>query len=186
MVERTAVREVKQCFVLSDKAKALANRNITEFKDGLVELKNKVNEMSDSDLDSYPPLRSRVQEYNHLTWLWGAVSIDEIGVWPRAAGIPCELCLGSVRETASGIRKRGGVEALPVGADNRAKENIPGIINVAEVISKERLLSVIGLAGGIIRKPPHKRMRWDLDDGSVRSVAFALAGIESLNGFLGV
>jgi hypothetical protein len=176
---------VKECFVLSDKAKALANRNTAAFQGGLVALKKNVRGMSDRQLDSV--LGWRAQVYDALTWSWGAVSIDEIGVWPGAAGLPCELCLGSVRETALGILNMGGVEALPVGADNRAKENILGIMKVAEVISKERLLSVIVEVGGKHREtPPHKRMQWDLNDGSVRSVAFALVRIDRLNAFFGI
>lgn len=183
MLESTTVREVKQCFVLSDKAKKFANLNITEFQEGLGAFKKDVEEMSEQQLDSV--LDWRAPEYNRLTWRWGTVSIDEIGVWPGAAGLPERLCLGSVRETASGILKMGGVQALPVNGDTRARDSIPGMEAVAEVISNERLLSLIARAGGTYRKPPHERMRWDLDDGSVRSVALALVGIERLNAFFG-
>jgi len=91
LVEPTTVREVKECFVLSDKAKGLANRNREDFQKGLYPLKESVWKMSDSELDSYDALRTdprRVKDYNRHSWVWGALSIDEIGVWPGAAGLP--------------------------------------------------------------------------------------------------
>ncbi len=140
--------------------------------------------MSDSQLDSVLGWRAPV--YDRLVWRWGTVSIDEVGVWPGAGGLPSSLCMGSVRETASEIANMGGAQALAVSGDPRARDSIAGMIAVASVISNERLLSVIAVAGGTYRPtPPHKRMRWDLDDGSLRSIALTLAGIETLNAYFG-
>ncbi len=185
MSQPTTVREVKECFVLSEKAKALANLDVDKFRQGLEVLKNDVRKMSRLEVDGV--LRWRASLYDCLTWHWGAVTIDEVGVWAGAGGLPDVLCLGSVRETASAIVKSGGVQALPGRSDSRARDNIQGMMTVASLISKERLLSVIAEVGGTHRStPPYKRMSWDLNDGSLRSIALALSGIQTLNAFFGV
>lgn len=179
------MREVKECFVLSDKAKSLADLDPDKFQKGLGPLKEQVQGMTDPQLDSI--LGWRASHYDSLSWSWGNVSIDDSGVWLGAGGLPEEVCLGSVRETASLIKKMGGPGALPIPhGDRRAKDNIPGILRVASVISKERSLSVIADRGGTHRPISRCRtMRWDLCDGSVRAVGLALARVETLNAFFG-
>ena len=186
MPQPTTTREAKECFVLSDKAKVLANRDVSSFQKELVALKDVVHRMTNPQLDSVLDWRAPV--YDQLTWKWGTATIDEVGVWPMAGGLPADLCMGSARETATGIKKRGGIQALPVPyGDSRAKNNIPGMITIASVISKERLLSVIAEVGGTHRPtPPYLKQKWDLNDGSIRSVALALARMERLNAFFGV
>jgi len=127
----------------------------------------------------------RAPHYNSFSWTWGTLSSEETGVWLGAGGLPDTLCTGSVKETASSIMRMGGATAIPtVSTDRRAKDNIPGIMRVSTLISKERLLSVIADPGGTHRPtPPCKRMRWDLCDGSLRAVALALAGIETVSAF---
>ncbi len=180
------VREVKQCFILSDKAKSLANQDSAAFQKGLEPLKDQVQKMTDAQLDAFLASRSRHFHYDRLTWTWRSIRMDEAGVWFAAGGLPSGICLGSVKETASLIAKMGGPAKLATPySDHRAKDNLLGIVRVSSVISKERLLSVIGEVGGTHRGPPCKRMQWDLCDGSLRAVGQALSGLDTVNAFLG-
>jgi len=171
--------------VLSDKAKSLANLDPEQFQKQLEHLKAEVQKMSDSQLDLV--LDWRASHYGGRSWSWGSISIDEVGVWFRAAGLPDFLCLGSVRETASMITKLGGPLALPaLKKDRRAKDNLKGIIRVASVIANERALSLIADRDETHRPaPPCRRMLWNLCDGSVRAVGLALNGAGTLNAFFG-
>ena len=52
MPQPTTTREAKECFVLSDKAKVLANRDVSSFQKELVALKDVVHRMTNPQLDS--------------------------------------------------------------------------------------------------------------------------------------
>ena len=72
------------------------------------------------------------------------------------------------------------------GRDKRAVENIPGIVEVAAIISKIPLLAPIVVPAGFRRpSPPYRLMKGDIDDGSLRAVAFAIKGIERFKVYVG-
>ncbi len=77
MSQQTTIRESKECFVLSDKAKALESRDTTNFQKELAVLKDKVHQISNPELDSVLDWRAPV--YDRLKWSWGTTTIDEVG-----------------------------------------------------------------------------------------------------------
>jgi len=178
---------VKECFVLSDKAKSLANLDPPKFELELGSLIAQVKKLNDIDLDAFLASRSRAGHFDRYSWTLGEISTEEAGVWFTAGGLPDSVCFGSVWETAVLIRNMGGPECLPTPyQDHRAKDNLSGIIRMASIFPRERLLSIIAEPGGTHRNPPCKRMRWDLCDGSLRALGQALAGVKNVNAFIRV
>ncbi len=178
--------EVKGCFVLGEQGKNLAGLVGKDFQAGLGDLKYGVEAMGEAELDRemIEQPQWRKTDYDTFEWAYDTVSIDRVGIWYEAGGLPAEFCLGSVRDTANLLEARR-IESLPSLC--KAKSEVPVMRKVAAVIASERLLSAIAVPGGRRRPtPPRARMTWDLDDGSHRAIALALSGIESLNAYLGI
>ena len=121
-------------------------------------------------------------KYNELDWFFEQCSIDDLGVWYGAGELPLDWCIGSVRETTKHIKQAIHDKRCFPG---RAFENIPGIMKIIDVILNNELLAPIVVPGGTWRKEPCLKMKGDIDDGSMRTIAFALAGHEEFKVYLG-
>jgi hypothetical protein len=182
--------EVKRSFVASERAKTqLQNMTGTAFETGFMKIKDEICKLLESDLNklitrNWP---TRLNDYNRLAWYFEDCSIDDLGVWYGAGGLPEEWCIGSVRETARCLLEgRKELAHLKFSAlDKRALNNLPSIMNVADVIAKIPLLAPIALPAGTRRPtPPCRLMKGDIDDGSMRAIAFALKKIETFKAYV--
>jgi hypothetical protein len=180
--------EVKRCFVASEKVKNLLEKNEVDLQTILGEVKNEVLKMSEPELEREITWLPRLETYNKLVWYLEKCSIDDLGVWYGAAGLPETWCVGSLRETVHYIRD-GEKEITRIskyGRDKRAIEKIPKIVKVADKIVTNRLQIPIVVLGGTFRRPhPCHRMKWDIDDGNLRAIAFAIKGYETFDAYVG-
>lgn len=181
--------EVKRCFVAGEKGKErLQGKTGNAFQTILAEIEKEVLDMSEFELDcaiTWPP---RLRKYNELVWHFEECSIDDIGVWYGAGGLPADWCIGSVQDTAECVLK--GLKEIAriskYGRDKRAVNNLPAILEVVDIILNNRLLAPIVVPGGTWRpSPPCRKMKGDIDDGSLRAVAFAVKGYEKFNAYVG-
>jgi hypothetical protein len=176
--------EVKICFVASNKAKKLRGKKKSAFLAGLAEVEEEVKSMSENDLDMIisADWSPRLKKYNELVWYFEQCSIDDLGVWYGAGELPYDWCIGSVRDTARCIK-----QAIQEGKrfQGRAFKNIPGIVNVVDIILNSRLLAPIVVPGGTWRQPPCVKMKGDIDDGSIRAISFALIGHDKFKAYVG-
>ena len=176
--------EVKRCFVLSERARKLANKQGNEFVKGLDTIEKIIVSLKENELDDeirriWPP---RLNKYNELVWYYGKCSIDDMGVWRCARGLPREWTLGSVREAARYVEQ--AIEQGKLRGD--ASIAILGIMKLSDVIAERRLLSLILVPGGPRWGREYcRKMRWNVDDGSMRAIALALTGRTTLNAFVG-
>jgi hypothetical protein len=182
--------EVKRCFVASEKGKRLRGKGTEAFKLGFKEIEREVLGMSESSISNQisPDWPCRLHDYDRLTWYFEECSVDDLGVWPEAGGLPQVWCIESLRNTALCIMRnpKETIRLKVIGRDKRAVENIPGIVEVAAMISKIPLLAPIVVPPGLRRpSPPYRLMKGNIDDGSMRAIAFALKGIERFKVYLG-
>ena len=188
MAEEVLNTEVKRCFVVSNRAKGLAGFDRQHFLSCFQEIEQKVSHLNDVELDLEIDWQPRCNMLNSksLQWTFGKCSIDEIGVWVNregSGGLPREWCVGSVRDTAQAIKKN-----LKRKFSGRVFYAIQGIINIAEIIVGQRMLSIIAVASGLCyvrRHPPCKNVKYDIDDGCMRAIALALSDQEYINAFVG-
>jgi len=115
-------------------------------------------------------------------WYYEECSIDDLGVWYGAGELPEEWCIGSVRDTVRCIK-----QALKEGKRfrGRAFDNLSGIVKVVDIILNSQLLAPIVVSGGTWRHPPCLKMKGDIDDGSMRAIAFALTGHQEFKAYVG-
>jgi hypothetical protein len=180
--------EVKRCFVASERVKKLLEKSEVDLQTILDEAKNEASKMSEPELESRITDPTRLETYNRHVWHSEKCSIDDLGVWYGAAGLPETWCVGSLRETVNCILK-GEKEIARIskyGHDKRGVEEIPKIVKIADKIVNNPLQMPIAVLGGTPRRPsPCRRMKWDIDDGNLRAIAFAVKGYESFDVYVG-
>lgn len=180
--------EVKRCFVASEIVKGLLEKGEANLQTILDEAKNDVLKMSEPELDCKITWHPRLETYNRNIWYLEKCSIDDLGVWYGAVGLPKTWCVGSLRETVNCILK-GEKEIARIfkyGDDKRAVEKIPKILKIADKIVKNPLQIPIAVLGGTSRRPlPCNKMKWDIDDGNLRAIAFAIKGYASFDAYVG-
>jgi len=181
--------EVKKCFVVSEEGKErLRNKEGCAFQEELDKLVKEVQGRSEKELNQSITWPQRLDKYDELTWYFEECSIDDVGVWYPAGGLPETWCIGSVRETAQCIceNPKEIARISKQGNDKRAINNLPAIVKVANTILTSRYLTPIVVPGGTWRPtPPCTRMKGDIDDGSMRAIAFAIKGYEKFKAYVG-
>ncbi|KKS38804.1 MAG: hypothetical protein A3G49_00425 [Candidatus Sungbacteria bacterium RIFCSPLOWO2_12_FULL_41_11] len=188
--------EVKRAFVISQKMrfsrrkgkKYLPKLTEAEFLKKLKQAKTITNKLTERQLDKIiaDEYRKRADAYNNADWYRATVTTKEVGVWRRAGGLPPQWTCCSLSQTALRVKK--GLKRNSKRIRARSKRAIPRIMEFADVISREKCLSPIVFAGGTGtcgRKWCRKKMKGDVDDGCMRSIALALSGRKTLNVYFG-
>lgn len=171
--------EVKRAFVISDFAKNM----------DIVDAKKKVFSFSEKKIDSIisRKYKRRLVAYNAHDWFVATVSVDECGVWKRAGGLPLSWTNGNLADTARAVKTYTLSNFRRL--DRRAITAIPGIIRNRSLIEqKEPYLLPIGFTAGTgtgVRKYLRKKVKVDIDDGCMRSIAMAVTGKKSIKMYLG-
>ena len=186
--------EVKRAFVASQhirkfrlrKRRYLPKLNRGEFQKRLLRAKIYVQKLSEKQLDNIiaKEYKKRLRAYNSVDWHLGLVSIKEVGVWKKAGGLPLAWTKNSLAETAEKVAK--SLKKNDEKIARRAKRAIPRILNVLDLIEKEKYLYPIILPGGTMGRKKLKKMKGDIDDGCMRAIAIVFTGKKNLRTYIGI
>ncbi len=188
--------EVKRAYVISDFIGTKKNRRkhlnfVPEkiFKQKLRLVKIKTIKLKESQLNKIIAglWRKRLVAYNNSRWYLGEVKISEVGVWKKAGSLPLSWTNGSLSETAQKVKY-----ALNHNPELLKKRSRYGISNMLKtnihLLQKEKYLLPIIFKGGTGtngRKGLKKKLKGDIDDGSMRSIALAISGKKILKAYIG-
>ena len=130
--------------------------------------------------------KKRLHAYDGVDWYLGNVLTKEVGVWKGAGGLPTAWTRGSLSFTATKVRialRNGGR-----GMRKRSKRAIPSIIELQDIIKSDKyLLPIIFQSGaGTNGRRGLLKMKGDIDDGCMRSIAFAVTGDKNIKAYIGV
>lgn len=193
ILKKVAPIEVKRCFVISDfishqkyTRKQMANVSPAQYRKRVAHAKEVILELPEMMLDMIlkGEWAKRYRTYQKMQWHIAEMGTDELGVWKGAGGLPVTWTKGSLKETAQYVK-----EALahnPKQLKARSYTAIPGIIKTAlKTVQTEKYLYPIALPGGTYGRSGFKKMKGDLDDGCMRSIALAVSGKKKIKVYLG-
>lgn len=185
--------EVKRCFVISDFVshqkylkQAMQVKNKQQYLKQLAKAKKIILELPEAMLDMIikGEWAKRFRIYKKMEWYLGIVETSEVGVWKKAGGLPLSWTHGSLEETAGFVAKAFQENSKKL--TQRSKTAIPGILkNSLSVIQKEKYLFPIVLPGGAMGRKGLKKMKGDIDDGCMRSIALAVSGKKTIKVYIG-
>jgi hypothetical protein len=176
--------EIKRCFVMTHFIRkfGVAKKNSPDIPSqqkylvALEKSKKSINKLSEKQLDRIiGKYKKRLRAYNKMQWYVGEVSTKDVGAWRGAGGLPISWTHDSLFHTAQKVRK-----ALKDG-DKKIK--------LKNVIKKDEYLFPVmfeGDTGTRGRRKSVAKQKWDLDDGNMRAIAFAVSGDKKLKGYVGV
>ncbi len=185
--------EVKRTFVISDYIAHVRNGKKSgnnhrflksidqeDFQNTLREVKEKILKIKEKDLDKLisPEWQKRIKAYNSSKWFLAKIDSREVGVWPRAGGLPLRWTNRSLFETAEKVVR--GFKRSSKSIKRRPKHALPSILKISTHINqKEKYLYPIVFktdTGTQSRKRLKRKMIGDIDDGNMRSIALAMSG----------
>ena len=186
--------EVKRCFVISDyiSQQKLLKRTIQtkdkkQYIEQVVKAKKVILELPESMLDMIikGQYQKRFKTYKKMEWYLGIVKISEVGVWKKAGGLPLAWTRGSLEETAHFVTQ--ALRENSKRLSQRSRTAIPGILkNSLSIIQKEKYLFPIILPGGtMVGRKGLRKMKGDIDDGCMRSIALAVSGKKTIKVYIG-
>jgi hypothetical protein len=199
LLKKVKSLEVKRCYVLAqtftskkmrkaELKKQIAKPTRETFSKDLALKKQAVLKWKESQLDSFiaTEYKKRLKAYDNMTWHIGYVELSEIGIWKGAGGIPKEWTKGSLQDTAELVAlelKKSNSKYLRI----RAMKVVPEIVISKATIKKEKYLLPIILPGGTISscRKGMRKMKGDIDDGCMRSLAFVISGDRKLKAYIG-
>ena len=179
LLRKVKTIEVKRCYVISDRTK----------RQKLAAAKKKVLTLSESQLDKILLRKNhnkRRDVYNRMEWYAGTVKTSEVGVWKKAGGLPLAWTRGSLQETGEYVRN--ALRKNPIQLTERSRRAIPGILKHSlKIIQTEKYLLPIILPSGTIKicRSGLRKMKGEIDDGCMRSVALAVSGKKQIKAYIG-
>ena len=192
--------EVKRAFVLSQvfTSKRMRTKSVRKnmiapsqesLKKNLLQQKKRVLCMSEKSLDKVigDENKKRLKLYNELEWYIDEISINHVKVWKGTGGLYAswtERC--SLAETAKKLKselKKTNSRIRRV----RAFTVVPQISDVQDLLKKEKYLMPIVVPNGSYKRQfgGIKSIEWFLDDGCMRSLAYAVSGDKKIKVFIG-
>lgn len=190
--------EVKRCFVISNLVATRTRRDHSRstatarhFQKNLHLISTKVLKMSEKQLDSFigQEWQKRLDSYNSSNWVLAEVGISEVGVWNRAGELPLRWTNKSLLETAAKVKRALGRRHGFKHGHIRAAHAIRGILqnSIGELQTNPYLLPIVfkGDFGTLGRRRLKTKMKGDIDDGSMRSIALAVNGFTKLKVYFG-
>ncbi len=200
ILKRVAVIEVKRTFVIADgitdrkklgnNQKFLKDISEKEFHTRLAITKKKVLQLAEKNLDTLisPTYPKRIRAYNNSHWYIAKMSVDELGVWRRAGGLPLRWTNQSLAQTAQKMIR--SLRRKSKSIKRRPKYSIPNILQIkSHLDQKEKYLYPIVFktdTGTQGRKRLKRKMVGDIDDGCMRSIAMAMSGKQEIVVYFGV
>ncbi len=196
LIRKVSGIEIKRAFVVAQFIRLPKNKKrylglISEgyFRKRLRHARKKVLALRQSKLDKIigDEYMKRLNAYNNSEWYLGRVSNREVGVWKRAGGLPLSWTKGSLQETAQEVKH--ALEINPKLLTHRARRTIINILetNVSLLQQEKYLLPIIfkHATGTNGRRGLKRRLKGDIDDGSMRSIALAVLGVKVIRAYIG-
>ena len=159
-----------------------------------LKVQNKVKEafkkLSEKQLDKYFMARrsrgKRLPAYNSVDWYIGEIEIKKIGVWKKAGGLPKEWTDNSLAYTAKMVRK--GLGNGDKSIRKRSRRVLPAIMAVENIIKKDKYSLPIIFQREVspVKRKGLKKMAFEIDDGNMRCIAFAMNGDRKIKAYVGV
>lgn len=200
IIKKINTLEVKRTFVIADhitqrrnlgnNRKFLKDISLEEFDKKLHQSKRTILKLKEKSLDKLisPKWPKRIDSYNNSNWFIAEMSPDELGVWNRAGGLPLRWTNRSLAETAEKVSR--GLKRKSKSIKRRPKHSIPNILKIKyHLQQKEKYLYPIVFktdTGTQGRRRLKKKMKGDIDDGCMRSIALAIAGRKKIKVYFGV
>lgn len=174
---------------LGNNRKFLKSLSEKEFKQKLRTAKKRILKVTEQTLDTLitPKWPKRLNAYNTSTWYVAEMHLSELGVWTRAGDLPLRWTNGSLEDTARNV-KRGFSKGSKL-LKKRPKHTIPNILEIkTHLDQKEKYLYPIVFktdtgTGG--RRRLIRKMKGDIDDGCMRSIALAISGRDPITVYFG-
>lgn len=151
-----------------------------DFIKKLTAAKKYVNKLTPLGLDRIisKEWKKRLPVYNKGTWYLASASIDELGVWYGAGGLPKSWTTGSLKKTI--VKVAAALKNNDRQISARAKRSIPRIIEHIEIIKTDPFLFPTVLSGGTMGRKKCQLMTGDIEDGCMRAIALGLTGTKIL------
>ncbi|MCR4274857.1 MAG: hypothetical protein NUW02_02290 [Candidatus Campbellbacteria bacterium] len=188
--------EVKRAFVVSDfiSAKKDRRKHLTHvpqsiFLEKLKNAKKKALKLKKAQLDRIikNEYKKRLVAYDTSTWCLAEMKTSEMGVWKKAGGLPLSWASGSLAETARKVKY--ALNHNPKLLKKRSRYSIPNMIKTnTHLLQKEKYLLPIVFKHGTGtkgRKGLQRRLKGDIDDGCMRSIALAISGKKTIKVYFG-
>jgi hypothetical protein len=179
--------QVERAILKEDEPKSIIKRVYEELKEEIFCL-------DESELNEKIKNEVRIERYDHLRWHKETVYLKDLGVWPNMSGLDIEFCTGSVIDTAKKIeftRLHGYKKRI-------SKKGLDKLLSIQENIKTiQPKFPLIVIPSGEIREkdyekytrkkgePKCKTFLHDIEDGSNRAVAYALAGQNTTPAYVG-
>lgn len=130
----------------------------------------------------------RLKVYDALEWYVGDVDIDEVKVWKGTGGLYAtwtERC--SLKETAEKLSRELLSGRSRLGR-RRAMCVVPEIMQIKEILQNDPCLMPIIVPNGTYgtQRGGIRTIRWFLDDGCMRSLAYAVSGDAKIRAYIGM
>ena len=198
LLKRISVVEVKRAFVVADlishkkdRRKHLSFVPENVFIKKLDTVHKKVLKLKEPQLNKIIGdewHNKRLIAYNKSDWYLGEVNTNEVGVWKKAGGLPLSWTNDSLAETAKKVKY--ALDFNPKLLKKRARYSIPNMLKTnVHLLQQEKYLLPIVFKDGTGtngRKGIKKRLKGDIDDGCMRSVALAVGGVKKLKVYIGM
>jgi hypothetical protein len=192
--------EVKRTFVIADhitQRKNLGNnhkflKDISEdeFHQKLRGAKKSILKLKEKNLDKLisPKWKKRIEAYNNSKWFLAEMSPHELGVWHHVGNLPLRWTNRSLAETAQKVIR--GLKRKSKSIKRRPKHSIPNILKIKDQVEqKEKYLYPIVFktdTGTRGRRRLKRKMKGDIDDGCMRSIALAMSGRDPITVYFGI
>lgn len=196
IIQKIKTLQVKRVFVTAQKLrlsrkkgmKYLPKLSLIEFLKKLSKAKRDTAKLSEKELDKiiYNEWPKRLKAYNNAEWYRVTVSPGEVGVWRRAGGLPSKWTCCSLAETANYVKM--GLVDKNKHIRARSKRAIPRIMEFNDVISKDKYLYPIAFKSGTGTKGRRwckGKVKVDIDNGCMRSIALTVMGYKKFNVYFG-
>lgn len=143
-------------------------------------------ELNEKQLDKYLKKKpGRLHAYNQANWYICEVETRELGAWEKAGGLPREWTRGSLIQTSRLVKE--GLEDNSKLVRKRAKRILPIIIKLKSTIQRHKysLPIIFERKISIVKRPGLKKMPFEIDDGNVRAIAYAISGDKTFRAYVG-
>ena len=206
-IQKVNVLEVKRSFVISQlirkqepkksspkltslklNKRILEPMSYEEFKERLKKSKVELFKLSEKELDKIisDEYKKRLTAFNNSDWYVGEVVPNEVGVWKRSGGLPLGWTNKSLKETAQ--RVEGGMNKNSKLLTKRVKYAVSNMLqtNVQSLQDEKYLWPIIfqGGTGTRGRKRLKRQMKYDIDDGCMRSIALIISGVKTIKAYI--
>ncbi len=191
-IKKVEAIEVKRCFVISDMMKPRWYENFfpflkKDFAQKLESVKGKILILSSDELDKLiaGKHKKRLKAYDSADWYLGEFETNEVGTWQGAGGMSYSWTEGNLVYTAEKFKKGCGNLRFVF---TRAGGAVYGVLKTKFDFQSESYLLPIAFTSGFGtngRRKLHTKTKFDIDDGNMRAVAFAIKGAKTIKAYIG-